>query len=115
MKIAKISLHDDKTSQYWYGTTKDSQIMFSDGFKNLAKNSVFDIGRNGGSYSLNFNKADISTVIKICKENGYKVRYIKKIGKEIDISKKEYMKSNIVDILEKETILICNTMTRLGM
>jgi len=106
-KEIRISIHKDKSEQIWFNTTKDSQMFVSDGWYSISKTfnlysnntftggKYFELGNNGGSYSINFNKKDLNKIIKPLKELGYKIKYVK--GHNTQITKKEYMKTTTND------------------
>lgn len=102
-KEIRISIHKDKSEQNWFNTTKDSKMFISDGWYSLKEKfnlysnnkftggDYFEIGNNGGSYSLNFNKKDLNKILKTLKDMGYKIKYVKEHNTKI--TKKEYMLS----------------------
>ena len=123
MNYIKIQLHEDKSSQNWFNTNKDSQIFFSDGYYefaeefNMYKNNrfadgLFQMGNNGGSYSLNFNKEDLDEILEVIEKTDYEVKYVKsgEYHGTIDITKEEYLNSEVVQTTDGFTEYIMSAM-----
>ncbi len=132
MKTVRIKLHEDKTSQVWYGTNKDSQISVSEGFYNISKlfnlytknkftgGKYFELGNNGGSYSLNFNRKDLRKITKVLKENGWKITFEainpdSCINATMKITQALYLKQERTNDIDNKSVLIANTMLSMGM
>jgi len=77
----KIQKHLDKATQDWYRTDKDSQIHFvgsfyeyEDKFSGTFK-KYFQNGKNGGSYSLNFDSENLDVILDELGINDDEVQY----------------------------------------
>ena len=102
MKLT-IQKHENLSTQNWYGTSLDSQMFFKEtwyGLDNSFKDKYFEIGNNGGSYSLNFNSEDLDTILDILNIDLSDISYVQDITREngmrdtFDVTKKEYLKYN---------------------
>lgn len=125
-KLATISPFTEKTNQLWFGTTKDSQIKFSNGWYDVADvfklyndkdkfdgGKYFEMGKNGGSYALNFNKKDLNVILKILKQEGYTVKYEVDVKGSINkkvITKKEFIETEIEEKIDNRTAWLAGYM-----
>ena len=99
----EIQKHEDLSTQSWYGTKFDSQMMFKDTWYKIDKvilDKYFEIGNNGGSYSLNFNSNNLEKILNELNIKEEDITYLQDITEEngmrttLTISKIEYMKFN---------------------
>jgi len=78
----KIQKHENISTKRWYGTNLDSQIFFKETWYKIPKNILnkyFEIGDNGGSYSLNFSSDNLKKIKQVLKIKEEEVVYLQEI------------------------------------
>jgi hypothetical protein len=99
----EIQKHENLSTQSWYGTQLDSQMLFKDTWYKMDKSILdkyFEIGNNGGSYSLNFDSANLEDILKELNISETSIKYLQDITEEggmrhtYTVTKKEYLLFN---------------------
>jgi len=99
--MIKIQKHEDLSSQSWFGTSKDSQMFFSYTWYEMPKNILdkyFEVGNNGGSYSINFNSEDLNEIIEelvLTDIHFVQVDNTKTIPRDLPCTKSDYLEYQI--------------------
>jgi len=111
MKKIQIQKHLTKTHQHWYGTNLDSQMFFPETWYSIDKkilNKYFEIGRNGGSYSLNFSSENLDTILFLLNLNNNDIEFVieddsKIIPKKYVIDKDKYFNMKVSNKIDSFT------------